>query len=64
MFPSKRSKTYGPVNQLRDPSVFINEPLTEHEKIYLFYAYGGESRIAVAEFMFNDDQYILRLGFS
>jgi hypothetical protein len=56
VFPSKRSKNYSLVNQLRDPAVFIIEPLPEYEKIYLFYADGGESGIPVTKLMFNDDQ--------
>lgn len=41
--PSVRSTAYGLVNQLRDPAIF-----EEGEDIYLFYAVGGESGIAVA----------------
>ncbi|MCY3885385.1 MAG: hypothetical protein OXG24_10795 [Gammaproteobacteria bacterium] len=40
--PSTRSVAYGLVNQLRDPAIL------EEEQIYLFYAVGGESGIAVA----------------
>jgi len=42
--PSVRSTAYGLVNQLRDPAIFV-----EGEDIYLFYAVGGESGIAVAK---------------
>lgn len=41
--PSVRSTAYGLVNQLRDPAILV-----EGEDIYLFYAVGGESGIAVA----------------
>ena len=41
--PSVRSTAYGLVNQLRDPAIY-----EEGDDIYLFYAVGGESGIAVA----------------
>jgi hypothetical protein len=41
--PSVRSTAYGLVNQLRDPAIF-----EEGDTIYLFYAVGGESGIALA----------------
>lgn len=45
--PSVRSSAYGLVNQLRDPALLI-----DGEDIYLFYAIGGESGIAVAKVEF------------
>lgn len=42
--PSVRSTAYGLVNQLRDPAIF-----EENGRIYLLYAVGGESGIALAE---------------
>ena len=42
--PSVRSSAYGLVNQLRDPALF-----EEDGRIYLLYAYGGESGIGLAE---------------
>ena len=41
-YPS--STTYGHVNQLRDPAVFV-----EGDHVYLLYAVAGESGIAIAE---------------
>ena len=41
--PSVRSSAYGLVNQLRDPAILV-----EGDDIYLFYAVGGESGIAIA----------------
>ena len=41
--PSVRSSAYGLVNQLRDPALLV-----EGNDVYLFYAIGGESGIAVA----------------
>ncbi|MBS0644944.1 MAG: hypothetical protein JSS43_34170 [Proteobacteria bacterium] len=41
--PSVRSTAYGVVNQLRDPAIF-----EENADIYLLYAVGGESGIAIA----------------
>jgi hypothetical protein len=41
--PSVRSSAYGVVNQLRDPAVY-----EEANEIYLLYAAGGESGIAIA----------------
>ena len=41
--PSIRSVAYGVVNQLRDPAVYV-----EGGDIYLLYAIGGESGIAIA----------------
>jgi len=48
--PSVRSTAYGLVNQLRDPAIF-----EEGEDIYLFYAVGGESGIAVAKVNLGSD---------
>ena len=42
--PSMRSVAYGLVNQLRDPAIYC-----EDERIYLLYAFGGESGIGIAE---------------
>jgi hypothetical protein len=42
--PSVRSTAYGLVNQLRDPAIFV-----EDDQVYLFYAIGGESGIALAK---------------
>lgn len=42
--PSLRSSSYRLVNQLRDPAILVDEG-----KVYLFYAIGGESGIAVVE---------------
>ncbi len=42
--PSVRSTAYGVVNQLRDPAVF-----EEDGSVYLLYAVGGESGIALAQ---------------
>jgi hypothetical protein len=41
--PSIRSTAYGPVNQLRDPAIFV-----EGAQAYLAYAVAGESGIAIA----------------
>lgn len=41
--PSVRSTAYGVVNQLRDPAIYV-----EGDDIYLLYAVGGESGIALA----------------
>lgn len=41
--PSVRSSAYGLVNQLRDPAILV-----DGDDVYLFYAFGGESGIAVA----------------
>ena len=49
LMPSRRSTAYGLVNQLRDPAIFIDAPGRSEERVYLFYAYGGESGIGVAE---------------
>ena len=46
--PSVRSSAYGLVNQLRDPAILV-----EGEDIYLFYAIGGESGIAIAKVNFE-----------
>lgn len=45
--PSVRSTAYGLVNQLRDPAILV-----EGDDIYLFYAIGGESGIAIARVNF------------
>lgn len=45
--PSVRSTAYGLVNQLRDPAIFV-----EDDSVYLLYAYGGESGIAIARVEF------------
>lgn len=42
--PSVRSVAYGHVNQLRDPTIYV-----EGEDVYLLYAVAGESGIAVAK---------------
>lgn len=42
--PSVRSTAYGVVNQLRDPAIYV-----EGDAIYLLYAVGGESGIALAQ---------------
>jgi len=44
MEPSIRSVAYGQVNQLRDPAIYL-----EGDRVYLLYAVGGESGIAIAE---------------
>ena len=41
--PSVRSTAYGYVNQLRDPALYVEEDV-----VYLLYAVGGESGIALA----------------
>jgi len=45
--PSVRSSAYGLVNQLRDPAILV-----EGDDVYLFYAFGGESGIAIAKVNF------------
>lgn len=45
--PSVRSSAYGLVNQLRDPAILV-----DGDDVYLFYAIGGESGIAVARVNF------------
>jgi hypothetical protein len=47
--PSIRSLAYGPVNQLRDPAIFVEDGRT-----YLLYAVAGESGIGIAELHFDD----------
>ena len=47
--PSVRSTAYGPVNQLRDPAVYVEDGRT-----YLLYAVAGESGIAIAEVFFDE----------
>lgn len=42
--PSIRSVAYGLVNQLRDPAIY-----EEDGRVYLLYAFGGESGIGIAE---------------
>ena len=42
--PSIRSVAYGLVNQLRDPAIYV-----EDARVFLLYACGGESGIALAE---------------
>ena len=42
--PSIRSTAYGPVNQLRDPAIYV-----EGGRVFLLYAVAGESGIALAE---------------
>ena len=42
--PSVRSTAYGPVNQLRDPAVFV-----EDDHVYLLYSVAGESGIAMID---------------
>jgi hypothetical protein len=46
--PSVRSTAYGMVNQLRDPAIY-----EEDGRVYLLYAVGGESGIAIAEVVFE-----------
>jgi hypothetical protein len=48
--PSVRSTAYGQVNQLRDPAIF-----EESGRVYLLYAVAGESGIAIAEVLFQDE---------
>jgi hypothetical protein len=47
--PSIRSTAYGPVNQLRDPAIYV-----EGERVFLLYAVAGESGIALAEVVFDE----------
>lgn len=47
--PSIRSTAYGPVNQLRDPAIYV-----EGGRVFLLYAVAGESGIALAEVVFDD----------
>ena len=47
--PSVRSVAYGPVNQLRDPAVFV-----ENGRTFLLYAVAGERGIGIAEVFFED----------
>lgn len=49
LIPSVRSTAYGLVNQLRDPAIF-----EEDGAIYLLYAVGGESGIAIARLDLTD----------
>ncbi|MSR11894.1 MAG: hypothetical protein EXR84_08860 [Gammaproteobacteria bacterium] len=51
LLPSMRSTAYGLVNQLRDPAIFV-----EGDAIYLFYAVGGESGIALAKIELGEGQ--------
>jgi hypothetical protein len=44
MLPSERGDTPGPVRQLRDPAIFVDDGRT-----YLLYSVAGESGIAIAE---------------
>ena len=44
---SQRSTAYGLVNQIRDPAIYV-----EGESLYLLYAFGGESGIALARVAF------------
>ncbi len=46
--PSIRSTAYGQVNQLRDPAIF-----EENGNVFLLYAVGGESGIAIARVLFE-----------
>lgn len=46
--PSVRSTAYGKVNQLRDPSLFVEDGI-----VYLLYAVAGESGIALARVDFK-----------
>lgn len=48
MEPSVRSSAYGLLNQLRDPAILV-----DGDTVYLFYAYGGESGIALARVLFD-----------
>jgi hypothetical protein len=47
--PSQRAEAPGPVNQLRDPAVFV-----ENARTFLLYSVAGESGIAIAEVHFMD----------
>ncbi len=49
--PSVRSTAYGLVNQLRDPAVY-----EENGVLYLLYAVGGESAIAIARIDVTPDE--------
>lgn len=49
LVPSVRSTAYGVVNQLRDPAIYV-----EGDDIYLLYAVGGESGIALAQIELGD----------
>jgi hypothetical protein len=49
LLPSIRSTAYGRVNQLRDPAI-----LEDDGRVYLLYAVGGESGIAIAEVLFDE----------
>lgn len=42
--PSRPGKIHGPVRQLRDPGIYVEE-----ERIYLLYSVAGEAGIAIAE---------------
>jgi hypothetical protein len=44
LLPSSRGLVHGPVRQLRDPAIFIEDGQT-----YLLYSVAGESGIAIAE---------------
>ena len=46
--PSVRGPVYGPVNQLRDPAIHVEE-----DRTFLLYAIAGESGIAIAEVLFG-----------
>ena len=56
---SQRSVAYGPVNQLRDPAIYIepdrvnadrvNADRVNADRVFLLYAVAGESGIAIAE---------------
>ena len=46
--PSQRGIIVPPVNQLRDPAIFVDD-----DSLYLLYAVAGEQGIAVAELELN-----------
>ena len=47
---SVRSTAYGVVNQLRDPAIYMD---AQDGRVFLLYAVGGESGIAIAEVHFE-----------
>jgi len=51
--PSIRSTAYGKVNQLRDPAVYVQARNGAEEEVFLLYAFGGESGIALSQVRFD-----------